>query len=85
VATSVITFWVALGSWVAIFPGTIEKVVGVDYGSFKDAWGVSRAKFEAYTLGTLAIVVAIALLGYVAGASTRRESATIAVDEVAAT
>jgi amino acid transporter len=85
VATSVITFWVALGSWVAIFPGTIEKAVGVDYGSFKDAWGVSRAKFEAYTLGTLAIVVAIALLGYVAGASTRRESATIAVDEVAAT
>jgi len=50
-----------------------------------DARGVSRAKFEAYTIGTLAIVVAIALLGYVAGASTRSESATIAVDEVAAT
>jgi len=79
VGTGVITFWVALGSWVAIFPGTIEKVVGVDYGSFKDAWGVSRLKFEAYTLGTLGVIVLIAVIGYIAGAPTRRTSTTVPI------
>ena len=31
-------FWVALGTWVAVFPGTIEKWVGIDY-DFEDTWG----------------------------------------------
>src|SRR4029079_7674932 len=53
IGTVLITFWVVLGSWVACFPGTIEHVVGVDYGSFHEASGVSRAKFEACTLGAL--------------------------------
>jgi len=79
VGTVTVTFFVALGSWVAVFPDTIEKVIGVDYGSFKDAWGVSRLKFEAYTLGTLGVIVLIAVVGYVAGASTRRESTTVSV------
>ena len=81
IGTVLITFWVALGSWVSVFPGTIEKLVGVDYGSFEDAWGVSRLKFEVYTLGTLAVVVAIAVLGYFAGAPTRREEALVPVAE----
>ena len=25
-------FWVALGSWVAVFPDTLEKLFGVGYG-----------------------------------------------------
>jgi hypothetical protein len=79
VGTVVVTLFVVLGSWVAVFPDTIEKIIGVDYGSFKDAWGVSRLKFEAYTLGTLAVIVLISLVGYVAGAPTRRESATVPV------
>jgi amino acid transporter len=79
VCTAVITFWVVLGSWVAVFPDTIEKVVGVDYGSFKDAWGVSRLKFEVYTLGTLAVVVLIGVIGYFAGAPTRRASTTVPI------
>jgi amino acid transporter len=85
IATAVITFWVALGSWVAVFPDTIEKVVGVDYGPFKDAWGVSRVKFEVYTLGTLGVVVLIGILGYLAGAETRSEVATVPVAEPAPT
>ena len=32
-----------LGSWVAVFPDTLEKVFGVDYG-FKDTWGVLAAQ-----------------------------------------
>jgi glutamate:GABA antiporter len=64
---------------VAVFPDTIEKVIGVDYGSFKEAWGVSRLKFEAYTLGTLGVIVLVAVIGYVAGAPTRRKSAAVPI------
>jgi amino acid transporter len=74
--TVIATFFVVLGSWVAVFPNTIEKVIGVDTGSFHSLWGVSRVKFETYTLGTLAVIVGIAVIGYVAGAPTRRQSAT---------
>jgi amino acid transporter len=81
IGTVVVTFFVLLGSWVAVFPDTIEKVVGVDYGSFKVAWGVSRLKFEAYTLGTLAIIVLIGVAGYIGGASTRRATATVPIGE----
>ena len=59
VATGLITFWVALGSWVSIFPSTLERLFGIDY-AFKDTWGVSFAKFEVLTLGTLAVVALIA-------------------------
>lgn len=80
IGTVTVTFFVALGSWVAVFPDTIEKVVGVDYGSFKEAWGVSRLKFETYTLGTLGLIVLIAVLGYIAGAPTRRTTASAPID-----
>jgi len=79
VGTVVVTFFVVLGSWVAVFPDTIEKLIGVDYGSFKDAWGVSRLKFEAYTLGTLGVIVLIAVIGYIAGAPTRRASTAVPI------
>ena len=45
--------WVALGSWVAVFPGTLERLFGLDY-DFQETWGVSQATFELFTLGTLA-------------------------------
>jgi amino acid transporter len=77
IGTALVTLWVLLGSWVAIFPGTLEPLVGVDYGSFHDAWGVSRAKFEALTLGTLGVILAIGVLGYVMGAPTRRQIAHV--------
>jgi amino acid transporter len=71
------TFWIALGSWAAVFPGTIDNAIGVDYGPFKDSWGVSRGKFEVLTLGTLAVIVVLALVGYVAAAAVRREDVTV--------
>jgi amino acid transporter len=67
---AVITFWVTLGSWTAVFPGTLDKLLGLDY-SFADSWGVSQGKFEAFTLGTLAVIVVISVAGYYAGARTR--------------
>ena len=65
------TFWTALGSFVAVFPGTLESLFGIDY-NFEDTWGVSRATYEALTLGTLAVVFGIALIGYALGRSGAR-------------
>jgi amino acid transporter len=73
IAGGLTTFWVALGSWTATFPGTLESLFGVDY-DFVDVWGVSRATFTLLTLGTLAVVLLIAVVGYALGADVRRET-----------
>ncbi|MDR7085264.1 amino acid transporter [Aeromicrobium panaciterrae] len=67
-----ITFWVVLGSWTAVFPGTLDRLLGLDY-DFVDNWGMSMAKFETFTLGTLAVVVTVAVLGYVSGTKVRSD------------
>jgi amino acid transporter len=74
IATVLITFWVALGSWVAVFPGTLEKLFGLKY-DFHDTWGVSRGTFEALTLGTLCVVLLITLVGYLTGREVRERLA----------
>jgi len=56
--------WVLFGSWVAVFPGVLEHLLGVSY-DFKGTWSVSRLTFETFTIGTLAVVIAIAVVGYV--------------------
>ena len=72
IGSLLITAWVTLGSWVAVFPGTLEKVFGVGY-DFKDNWGVSRGRFELYTLVTLGVILAFGILGYVLGADVRKD------------
>jgi amino acid transporter len=67
-----ITFWVVLGSWTAVFPGTLDRLLGHEY-DFVDNWGMSMAKFETFTLGTLAVVVTIAVLGYLSGTKVRSD------------
>lgn len=69
---ALITFWVLLGSWTAVLPGTIDRVLGLDY-SFADSWGVSQGRFLLFTLGTLAVIMVIAFVGYAAGAKVRRD------------
>jgi amino acid transporter len=64
------TFWTLMGSWVAIFPDTLEYVFGADY-NFVESWGVSRLRFEVFTLATLGIVIAFAVLGYILGKPVR--------------
>jgi amino acid transporter len=71
----VCTAWMVLGSWVALFPGTIEHALGLSY-SVQDSYGVSRLRFEVFTLGTLAIIVLVAVVGYALGAPVRRMNAT---------
>lgn len=63
--------WIALGSWVALFPGTLESVFGIDY-PFEEYWGLSRMRFEVFTLGTLAVVILLGIVGYLAGGRLRQ-------------
>jgi amino acid transporter len=72
IATILTTGWIALGTWVAIFPGVLENIFNVPY-NFQDSWGLSRGKFELYTLGTLAVIVAFGVVGYIAGGNVRRQ------------
>ncbi len=62
--------WILLGSWVAVFPGTLEPLFGIEY-DFEGAWGVSQGTFEAFTLGTLAVLLALGLVGYRRGQGIR--------------
>ncbi|MCX6385352.1 MAG: APC family permease [Solirubrobacterales bacterium] len=79
VAVVMTTFWVALGSWVAIFPGTLESIFGVEY-DFNDVWGTGRGTYELLTIGTLVVIVIVAIIGYAMGAAVRREQVTVAID-----
>lgn len=63
--------WILLGSWVAVFPGTLEQLFGIDY-PFMDYWGVTQLRFEVFTLGTLAVLLVLGVVGYVLGAPVRR-------------
>ena len=80
VSSILVLFWIALGSFEAVFPDVLEKVFGVGY-NFKEGWdGVSRTTFEVLTLGTLAVIVLIAVVGYYAGARVRSEQADIPLE-----
>jgi amino acid transporter len=72
ISSLLITAWVVLGSFVAVFPDVLEKIFGVGY-NFKESWGVGRGRFELYTLASLAIIVVVAVVGYAAGRGVRSE------------
>jgi hypothetical protein len=59
---------------VALFPGVLEKLFGIDY-DFVGTWGVSRGRFEALTLGTVAVIVLLTLVGLWLGSLERRREA----------
>jgi amino acid transporter len=79
VASGLATAWVALGSWVAVFPGTLESLFGVAY-NFKDTWGVSRATYETLTLSTLAVVLLIAVVGYAVSSDVRADVVELPIE-----
>jgi glutamate:GABA antiporter len=71
VSTILATFVAALGTWVALFPGVLEHLLGFSY-DFKGTWGVSRGRFEALTLGTVALIAIVTGIGLWLGALERR-------------
>ncbi len=83
VSTILTTAWIALGSWVAVFPDTLERLFGVGYG-FKGSWSVSHGTFEVLTLGTLAVIVVLGVIGYVAGAGVRADIVDVPLETEAA-
>ena len=79
ISTILVTGWIALGSWVAVFPDTLERLFGVGYG-FKDSWSVSQGTFEVLTLGTLAVIVVVGIVGYMAGAGVRAQTVDVPIE-----
>jgi len=79
VSTILTTGWILLGSFEAIFPDVLEKGFHVSYG-FKGTWGVPRWEFEALTLGTLAVIVLIGVVGYLTAADVRGDVAAVPLD-----
>ena len=63
----------------AVFPGVLESLFGISY-DFHDTWGVSRTTFEVLTLGTLAVVFGIAIVGYWLGRDVRSRVAIIPLE-----
>ena len=67
---AIVFFYVVVGTVGSLFPGTLEGLFGIDY-SFDDNWGVSRASFEVFTLGTLTVVILIGVAGYLGASGVR--------------
>ena len=77
-STILATFFAALGTWVALFPGILEHVFGLSY-DFVGTWGVSRGRFEALTLGTMGLILLLTGVGLWFGAAERRRESVPAV------
>jgi amino acid transporter len=74
-----VTFWTGLGAFVGVFPGVLEKLFGLSY-DFHGTWGVNRGTYEALTIGTLAVVFALAVIGYIFGRSVREQVAVVPLE-----
>jgi amino acid transporter len=79
ICAGICTLWMLLGSWVAIFPGTLEELTGHSY-SVMESYGVTRLRFEVFTLGTLAIVLVIGVVGYLLAADVRARSVDVPLE-----
>jgi len=78
IAGGICTAFILLASFVAVFPDVVEKALGAGY-NFKDTWGISRMRFEVFTLGTLAVIIVFAVIGYWLGRPVREQEADLAL------
>ncbi|MCD5344875.1 APC family permease [Agromyces sp. S2-1-8] len=81
VSFALIYAWVLLGSWVAVFPGTLEPLFGLEY-DFIDVWGVDQLVFETFTIGTLVVIALLAVVGYFWQRSRDRATDLDVIDEL---
>jgi amino acid transporter len=80
-STILVMVWIALGSFEAVFPGILERIFRVPY-DFRGTWHVARGTYEALSLGTLAVIVIVCVIGYIAAARVRAEGASVPIDQV---
>jgi len=67
-----VTFiYIILGSLGVLFPGTVEGLLGIDY-NFIEIWGLPRGRVEAFTLGTIAFDLIVALIGFALAKNVRK-------------
>jgi amino acid transporter len=78
VSAGLITLWVLLGSWTSVFPGTLNRLFGQSY-SFHDDWGVAGSTFTAFTLGTLAVIIIVSVIGYLQAREVRSNEVSVAI------
>jgi amino acid transporter len=78
IAGGICTAFIVLASFVAMFPDVIERAVGAGY-NFHKVWGVSRLRFETFTLGTLAVIILFAIVGYWLGRPVREQEVDVAL------
>lgn len=67
---SILFIYICIGSIGVVFPGTLESVFGIEY-NFEDIWGMSRGNVQLFTAGTMAVVILVAIAGYVGGKKLR--------------
>ena len=71
---TVVFLYILIGSLGVIFPGLVEGILGIDY-NFQDIWGLSRSQVEAFTIGTIAFDLVVALVGFALAKNVRKSLA----------
>ena len=65
----------------AVFPDMLEQLFGVEL-RLQGIVGRDAGEFEALTLGTLAIIVVVGLIGYWFGRDVRAQGAAVPIEAV---
>ena len=67
------TGWIVLGSFVAIFPGVLEKIFGVAV-QLRGHWGLCAREVRGSTPSARSrMIVAFGVVGYLFGGAVRRD------------
>ena len=71
---SLVMAYIVIGSIVALFPGTLETALGMEY-DYAEIWGTTQGAVMGFTLGTFAVVVLIGVVGYLGAGKVRKNLA----------
>jgi amino acid transporter len=71
---SLVMAYIVIGSIVALFPGTLETALGIEY-DYAEIWGTTQGAVLGFTLGTFAVVVLLGVVGYLGAGKVRKNLA----------
>ena len=74
------TVIVAVALYVSIFPGTLDQLLGYPF-DIEQTFGVTRLRFELFTLGTFVVILVLAGLSYWIGRQSDGDAHVIAHDD----